>query len=252
MDHGVVPKLIAGLKNGELAPADPRDLDAAVRAMADELSGPARTPDEVRAAIKALNDERHFEHTRMLGKAWIACQAFDATIAKRYAQALIDLFELDPAEALLTDALSRARSDPADAQAKAEIPEYLGLLGRIEKQRFVKSGDKQRLVKATDRYLAQLQGERDSGNWFWHGINAVALGAREQREGVVPADRRTAVPDAAEIYRRMVKLYRATPNDPWVPATASEAALALGKCDNAELWLYRFLHHPRVKPFYVQ
>jgi len=250
MEPTAITKLANSLKSGELPAADPRDLQAAVQAMADELVHSGKPPTEVRNAVRVLNGHRHFEHTRALGKAWIDCQTFDATIVKRYAQALIDLFELDPAEALLNDALPKARA--GDADGRAEVPEFLGLLGRIEKQRFVQTGEKQRLVNATDRYLVQLQESQGSENWFWHGINAIALAAREQREGVTPLDRKVPIPAADDVYKHMAELYPRRPQDPWVAATASEAALALGKCDDAELWLYRFLHHPQVQPFYIQ
>jgi hypothetical protein len=251
MEHSVLSRLADSLKQGQLPPADPRELDGAVQAIADELVRPGKPAAEVRNAMKALNGQRQFPHMRTLGQAWTDCQAFDATIVRRYAQALIELFELDPAEALLGNALPLARS--GDADAKGEIPELLGLLGRIEKQRFVKTGNKQSLIGATNRYLVQLEETRESDNWFWHSINAIALAAREQRERVAPPDRKTTVPQASQVYQRMVQLYEEAPDDdPWVPATASEAALALRKCDDAELWLYRFLHHPAVEPFNVQ
>jgi len=250
--HDAVAMLAANLKRGALPLAQPRDLEAAVRLIADELARPDTTVFDVRNALKALNAQRQFDHTRTLGKAWCGVRPFDASVTKRYAQALIDLFELETAEELLNDALGKARAPDADAQAASEIPEYLGLLGRIEKQRFVSSGDKGRLVSATNRYLAQLDSERASENWFYHGINAIALAAREEREGITPPARKVAVPAAEKVLARMLELHAQTPKDPWVPATASEACLALGRCDDAELWLYRFLHHTEVEPFNVQ
>lgn len=252
MNFDSVSKLAASLKDAQLPPCDPRDLEAAVRSIADEIARSGNTVEQVRKAVKVLNHARHFEHTRTLGKAWLECRPFDATIAKCYAQALIDLFELDPAEALLNDALAKAEADSADAQAQGEIPEYRGLLGRVEKQRYVKTGDKQRLINATNRYLAQFEGKRETDGWFWQGINAIALAAREQREGVEPYSRTIPVPSASDIYTHMTELHKKTPDDPWIAATASEAALALGKCDDAEIWLYRFLNHEHVQPFYIQ
>ena len=249
MDHDVIAKLAASLKAGDLPSAQPRDIEAAVRLIADEL--PHTPVEDVRNAMRALNDQRQFDHTRTLGKAWLEARSFDASITKRYAQALIDLFELDPAEKLLIDALREARGAASGAQAKSEIPEYLGLLGRIEKQRFVKTGDLDRLVSATDRYLEQLSGE-PSNDEFWHAINVIALMAREKYLKVTSTRRTTAVPRPEDVLKRMSMLYQQTPDDPWVTATASEACLALGDCDAAELWLYRFLHHPRVLPFNVQ
>ena len=40
MEHEVVAKLAADLKAGNLPPAEPRDIDAAVRSIADALSRP--------------------------------------------------------------------------------------------------------------------------------------------------------------------------------------------------------------------
>jgi V8-like Glu-specific endopeptidase len=252
MNSKAIRELAINLKEGILLPCDPRDLEAAVRSIADELARSETSVEQVRKAVKVLNNVRHFEHTRTLGKAWLECRPFDATIAKCYAQALIDLFELDTAEALLNDALKKAEARSADAQAQGEIPEYRGLLGRVEKQRYVMSGDRQRLVEATNRYLAQIEAKRQTDDWFWHAINAIALAACEQREGIIPHDRKTPIPSTSDVYKHMKKLYQKTPDDPWVLATASEAALARGRCDDAELWLYRFLNHERVQPFYVQ
>jgi S1-C subfamily serine protease len=252
MEHDVVSALVTGLKGGTLPPAEPRDLATAVRAIADDVPRPSTTVDDVRNAVKALNSQRLFDHTRTLGEAWHDTREFDATVTKRYAQALIDLFELDPAEQLLTEALGKARKPGAGVQAAVEVPEYVGLLGRIEKQRFVKTGDRDRLVKATNAYLAQLKDEEHTEAWFWHAINAIALAEREKREGVAPGARAIPVPKAEQILARMVQLSVEAPNDPWVAATASEACLALGNCDEAELWLYRFVTHSEAQPFYLQ
>lgn len=254
MNHNTISKLTTCLteKDTLLPPYDPRDLDAAVSLLADGLPRKEIKVEQIRNAVKKLNGFRYFEHTRTLGKAWLDCCSFDATIAKRYAQALIEVFELDTAETVLNDALQKAETMSTDAQAQGEIPEFRGLLGRIEKQRYVSSGDKQRLVNATNRYLAQFEAERQTKGWFWHGINVIALAAREQREGITPHDRTTPIPQANDIYKHVKKLYQTMPDDPWIPATVSEAALALGKCEEAELWLYRFLHHEQVQAFYIQ
>ncbi len=249
MDYEVIEKLAANLKTGILLPAQPQDIDAAVRSIVDKL--PNTPVEDVRAAMKALNGQRLFDHTRTIGKAWQDAQPFDASVVKLYAQALIDLFELDPAETLLSDALREVRRAPVGAQATREISEYLGLLGRIEKQRFVKTGDLDRLVSATDRYLEQLSGT-PSSDAFWHAINVIALMAREKDLSVWATHRTTAVPRAEDVIKTMSILHQQKPDDPWVTATASEACLALGDCDAAELWLYRFLHHPKVQPFNLQ
>jgi hypothetical protein len=103
MDLDIIAKLTEDLKAGVLPPAQPRDIEAAVRMIADELLH--TEVEAVRNAMRALNGQRLFNHTRTLGNAWQVARSFDASVTKRYAQALIDLFELGPAEKLLTDAL---------------------------------------------------------------------------------------------------------------------------------------------------
>lgn len=254
MATSTVSTLVMHLKENEerLLIFDPRDLDVAVRTIADDLARSGTTVEQVRNAVRLLNGIRHFQHTRTVGKAWIECREFDATIVKHYAQALIDLYELNPAESLLNDALQKAESNIGDAQARGEISEYYGLLGRLEKQRYVKTHDRQRLVNATNRYLAQLQANRGGSGWLWHGINVIALVACELREDVTPNDRTTPLPSAEDVFALAKKLYQQSPDNPWICAVASEAALALGKCEIAELWLYRFLNHEHSQPFHIQ
>lgn len=254
MATNTVSALVAHLKENEerLPSFDPRDLDIAVRTIADDLARTGTTVDQIRNAVRLLNDIRHFQHTRTLGKEWTEYRDFDATIVKHYAQALIELYELGPAESLLNDALQKVEANFADAQAQGEISEYCGLLGRLEKQRYVKTRDRQRLVNATNRYLAQLQANRGNSGWLWHGINVIALAACELREGVIPNGRTTPLPSAEDVYALAKKLYQQSPDDPWLSAVASEAALALGECESAELWLYRFLNHEHSQPFHIQ
>jgi V8-like Glu-specific endopeptidase len=252
MNTMTVLNLSERLKVAEFPSCDPLDLDRAVRSIADEILSRVATVDQICKVLKILNAFRHFDYTRTLGKTWIDCRNFDATIAKHYAQSLIELFELDTAENFLNDSLEKAQKSPADAQVQEEIFEYYGLLGRVEKQRFVSTGNKQRLVEATNRYLSQFDDKRHSCDWFWYAINAIALVAREQREGITPGFRTRPVPTALDVYNHVKKLYETKPDDPWILATASEAALACGKCEDAELWLYRFLNHENVQPFYIQ
>jgi V8-like Glu-specific endopeptidase len=241
-----VARLAQALQEGKLPDAQPWDIGAAVRSIADSLVGESIAVQGVRAATQVLNKYGHYEHTRMLGQAWRDCRGFDPTIAKHHAQALINLSALDAAEGLLQDALAQS-SASSSAQAVTEIPEYEGLRGRIEKQRFVLTKDKDFLVKATDQYLKQYQA--DSAR-FWHGINVVALLAREEREGLRGYHKLSSSELAAAIFKQVASVDASA--DPWIAATASEASLALDNCDQAELWLYRFLHHPKVKPFDVE
>ena len=86
---------------------------------------------------------------------------------------------------------------------------------------------------------------------FWHGINAVALVERAARENLAVNVGQSADALAQELWANVEDRWAKNSSDPWLAATASEALLALGRCDDAELWLYRFLHHPRATPFAI-
>lgn len=238
MDPQAVGRLAEGLCAGRLPEAPAWDVAAAVQRLADGVS--ALTLARARAALRALNDGRRYDHARLLADAWIARHGFDANVARRLAQALVNGGALDAAQRVLEDGL---------AQAETEKPEFEGLLGRVAKQRFVETGDPDELRRAADRYLARYLGP---GQPYWHGINAVALLARGERAGIVHPGAPAAADLAGEVLVAAVKAYTDRVDGPWPAATAAEAALARGDCDAAELWLYRFLHHPEITPFAVE
>ena len=236
MNAQAVERLADGLLAGSLPDAQAWDVAAAVERLADGVDH--LTVPQVRTALRALNDGRQYEHARLLADAWTARRGFDPTVARRLAQALVNSGALDEARRVLQDGL---------AAAGAEMLEFEGLLGRVAKQRFVEAGDPDDLQEATARYLAQYLGPRAP---YWHGINAVALRAIEERRGIPRAD----CPDdlAQRVLTAAVQAYAAREDGPWPAATASEALLARQDCDGAELWLYRFLHHPEVTPFAIE
>jgi hypothetical protein len=236
VDAQAVERLADGLLAGILPDAPAWDVAAAVERLTDGVDG--LTVQQTRTALRALNDGRQYEHARLLADAWTARRGFDATVARRLAQALVNSGALDAAQQVLEDGL---------AAAGGEALEFEGLLGRVAKQRFVETGDPDELQKATGRYLAQYLGPRAP---YWHGINAVALRVIEQRRGIPRAD----CPDdlAQRVFAAAAGAYDARDDGPWPAATASEALLARDDCDGAELWLYRFLHHPEITPFAVE
>ncbi|MGE0704257.1 MAG: serine protease [Vicinamibacterales bacterium] len=251
-----VARNAAALLNGQLPDARPWEIGQAATWIADAIGrqDPAVSATKIRAAGQILNRARMFEHTRLFSRTWIDFRGFDPTITRHLAQALVDLSALDAAETLIRQAIATVDAAGHSAQAAAERGEYEGLLGRIEKDRFVATQDKDVLVAATNRYLSWFLRPAAAGTLgpYWHGINAVALLAREQREGVAASRRETAGALAGDIYKHVTGLYARNASDVWLAATASEAGLALGDCDAAELWLYRFLHHPAVTPFAIR
>ena len=250
MVSNAVREIADALLSGIMPDAQAWDIGSAVCLVADQLSRERAsvTNDSVRAAVKVLNEHSGFEHTRVLGQVWNDLRGFDATITRRHAQALINLSALDAAEKLLIDGLQRIKSTNLGIQAASELPEYEGLIGRVYKQRFVTTGSADYLVCATDQYLAQYESANQP---FRHGINAVALLTRERQQGICRGNLPSSLALAGKVRRQVENVYKRSQADPWCAATLSEACLALGKDDLAELWLYRFLHHPNVKPFDV-
>jgi hypothetical protein len=246
MDGRAIEKLAAALRKGQLPDAQPWDVAAAARLISDGLAAPAAavSVDEARAALKVLNRHLHFDHARMLAQAWLDRRGFDATVTKHHAQALINLAALDDAEKLLREGRQRITQPGTGAQAAAELPEYEGLLGRLYKQRFVSTGNLDFLEESAKQYRAQYEG--NPARPFWHGINVAALLARQERAGLAGAGAKAL---AEAVYAQVRQLVAEGRDDHWAAATASEACLALGRCDEAELWLYRFLHHPDLGLF---
>jgi V8-like Glu-specific endopeptidase len=237
------------LKQGKAFPPVPSWLLAeAAQAIADELA-PATTSvtlQEARNVAKLFNDHCHFDLTRTVARAWLDRHGFDFTIQRRLAQALINTGRLDDAEKLATEGVARSKKlQSKDVTARDELSEYQGLLGRIAKQRFVNSGDRKALAQAADLYLAEYRRNPDS---YWHGINALAC---LTLKGRAPRSR-VPLPGklAKQVLTSVSKVYAKKPGS-WEAATASEANLALNKCDAAELWLHRFLAREDTTPFNI-
>jgi hypothetical protein len=249
-----VDEIVARLLQGTLPEAQPGDLAAAVRRIADSLQSGGAGPSvpQIRGVMKVLNGARHFEHTRTIGEAWHGRRGVDPTIQRHLAQALIELGAFDAAETRLNEALA---ADSTDVQFKIERPEYRGLLGRIRKQRYVQSDDVNQLVAATNEYLQQYAAKQQ----YWHGINIVALRTAEERLLLDPRPGASVAQLAEQVLALAVEAHSRDGADHWALATASEACLALhvlGRgpdwCDKGELWLHRFLNHPNTDPFSVE
>lgn len=197
--------------------------------------------EEARKACVALVAQRQFQATSLLSSAWQERGGVDdPTIARCGVQARIEEGRLDEAEALIEESL------PSYGRSPKEADELLGLRARIAKQRFVGDGENASLVAATDLYLEQY---RNNPARFWQGINAIALMAQEAVRWLEPRPGDSAAMRATQLMAELRPRIEQGQLDFWAYATMSEAALAAGDCDQAELWLYRFVNHPRITPF---
>jgi len=244
-------RIAAELMGGKLPSAPISEIDRGVQWIVDALGVRDKRVQaaQLRQAADALNSKgKLYQHTVRLGEAWQALRKFDAVIDKHHAQALVNLSALDEAQALLERGLAKIQKASPGSEAADERVEYGGILARVFKQRFALTGDKKALRQATQAYQEQADSAPEDES-SWPAINAVALLMRQQRMGMLDRSDTTASVLAQEVSAAMTRRYTIQPDNPWVAATMSEAMLALGKLDLAELWLYRFLNHPRVTPF---
>ncbi len=239
------------LLEGAVPDCLPNELDEIVLDIEQQLriSG-VPTREEVTRALEALNDGRFFAPSRKLAEAWSVHRGFDAVIEKRHIQSMIELGDLDDAEQRLTKAVTQV-SGSQRQQAKKELGEYQGQQGRIAKQRFILNEDLDELAKSIEIYATKY---REPGRSYFHGVNVVALVAAQSRLGVnVEMAQDIRLPELAETILADVKKKMAEGGESeWLLATASEACLALQRCDEAELWLHRFLQHPGTHPFHIE
>jgi tetratricopeptide (TPR) repeat protein len=161
----------------------------------------------------------------------------EAQVRRQYAQSLLDQGNVYPALAMLHDLLSE------HDVSKRERAEARGLIGRAYKQIYTDADDvrprhnKDALRKAIAAYHDVYEEDPDE---YWHGVNAVALLARAHRDGIeINADL-----DYQQIAKSIVENLGeddARNATMWDLATLAEASLALGKWDDAAMYLNRYL-----------
>lgn len=232
---------------GRLDSAGQWELASVVNCLAGRVSRKAEAPslNEIRIACKTLNALRQYELCRVLADAWTNNAPPDMQVMKHLIQALINLSMLDEAEKLLVKSESEWALIADSTSKSKEKEELLGLAARICKQRFVELQDPDELERAYKAYLKVYRINRQN---FWIGVNVVALGARAMRERL-KMNSKFPVLLARHL---VVALIKEDDGDPWRLAALSELSLALGDCDAAELWLYRFLHAPKTNPFMLE
>lgn len=249
-----VSELAKALKRGEYPNPPLQLLTQAVHFLADEVldSTPA-SPKSIRDAMDLLRRHRHFEHVHEIGVAWHDTHGCDAVIQRLLAQAEVELGALEGADELLDEADQMASKHPEDLEYKAQDKDYNALRGRIRKQRFVLTDN----VNVLDESIAYYQKKQRAEPSFFLDVNVLALRVCLHDRIAQPVQ--ALIELAHDVLKQATVAIRTKPADPWALATASEACLALNRflpdenwCDWAELWLYRFLAHPKCGPFEME
>lgn len=226
---------------------DDARLEAAVPAGLLESAGVSAADEAARKALRALFANRWFDLAELVGAAVATRPGASVSLRRRYAQSLLEKSAFDPALGVL-EQLERET-----VTSGAEREEVLGLTGRIHKQLFVRAcarsspGAELHLKRSIEVYLKSY-GESPYDR-SWSGINAVALILRARREGLT-----CAAPADPEEIARAVLANLETRRDTkkasvWDFASAAEACLALGRTDEAAVWLRDYCRHGEIDAF---
>lgn len=218
--------------------------------------------------ISLLRRKRRFRLVTLLAEALIVSGQRTPQIRRQYAQALIDQGVLVAPEFVLQQILGESPLEPVEEK------EARGLLGRIYKQLYVnvkaqlgpdagvEGGLRARelMQRALSEYLAGYR--LDTHKNYWHGINAVALLARAERDGLsiegVP-HYRTLASDILDTLHGHAK--KALPDidrvemrrglDAWQLATALEALVAVGEYATAGTYALEYAAHAEADAFEI-
>lgn len=184
-------------------------------------------PESVGQILLVLRQSLRYEELELVADAALA-HGLDAPLVRRqYAQALVD--GGNPAVALrLYTELATDETAP-----RGERMEARGGVGRCYKELFLACTEPVRrqsyLTRSLDAYLAAYREDPDV--YTWHGINAVALLARARRDGMALPPGSPGAAGLAEVILRTVD--SASEQNTWTEMTACEAAIALGRYDEA-------------------
>jgi V8-like Glu-specific endopeptidase len=184
-------------------------------------------PESVVHVLPVLRQSLRYEELELVADAALA-HGLDAPLVRRqYAQALVD--GGNPAVALrLYTELAAEETAP-----RGERMEARGGVGRCYKELFLACTEPVRrrsyLTRSLDAYLAAYLEDREI--YTWPGINAVALLARAGRDGI---DLPPGLPEAATLAEAILHTVDSAPEqNTWTEVTACEAAIALGRYEEA-------------------
>ena len=194
-----------------------------------------RPPDSVGQVLQVLlvlRQSRRYEELKLVADAALAHEPDVPAVRRHYAQALVD--GGNPALALrLYTELAADETAPRSERIEAQ-----GGIGRCYKEMFLACTDPDRrqrfLNQSLDAYLAAYLEDTEINTW--PGINAVALLARAARDGIQlpPRTPKAAALKAAALAGDILRTVDSAPvPNTWTEVTACEAAIALGRYDEA-------------------
>jgi uncharacterized protein with NAD-binding domain and iron-sulfur cluster len=199
------------------------------------------------SVMATLQRHRAFPLAERVAEALIETGRDTPRIRRYYAQALVEVGRLAAAAAVL-EPLSTQKRD------RAEAAEAAGLLGRVRKQAFIRSGGatpagREALAEAVDRYFKVYC--RAPKRNLWQGINAVSLLARAARDHIKLPGRLPSPRALAADIRKHIGELNLNDADHFTFATDAEAALALRDYPAMLRAADQFVNHPDADAFAI-
>jgi tetratricopeptide (TPR) repeat protein len=214
----------------------------------EELIARLRRSDEpypemqAKRSLGQLRKKRMFALMQRLADAFIQNGQAAPQIRRQYAQSMLDQGSVTAAINVLEKLSQETLGRPED---QAENAEARGLLGRAYKQLYVDGADSSTrraaevLNRATRFYHEVYTGQPHT--YLWHGINAVALMCRAQRDGVALENFGNSQNIATNILNEVKGRDLEGRADMWDFATAAEGCLALGLAEEGIRWINRYV-----------
>lgn len=203
--------------------------------------------DAAKRLLNNLRRKRQFKLMSLLAEAFIRAGLRSPLILRQYSQSLIDQGLLTAPEFVLDSIIANSPGN------KVEVAEASGLIGRIYKQLYINANapdttySRNNLNKALEAYwnVYNLQPQET-----WHGINAVALLKRAQRDRIPLQNAPNARLVAEQIIQTINERSQyAETLPPWDVATRLEAFIASGDYDLAEVEAAVYVNDDRVDAF---
>jgi len=209
-----------------------------VRALTDQIDPTTFDLPQIKKALGLIRRKRQFADLEHAATLFTMAGREDPVIRRQWCQSLLDQGRVLQALVTLNSMSQKYSDDPVEG------PEIRGLIGRANKQLFVKDGDPESLRAAITAY--RVDWERRQGDYRWHGINLVALLSRAKRDGISTDNTLDAAAIAQQI-RDDVEEQETT--GMWDYATSMEAAIAQHDDDAVLALAKKYIQHPDADAF---
>lgn len=210
---------------------------AAIGPLVDEVVKQIAHPSELESGsvtqlLKTLRGARSFDHLLRVTETLFGVGYEKPPTMIYRAQAMIESGSLDDAEVILIDLLKDAR----EKELGSTHSEAAGLLGRLNKQRFVLEIENNKKVAGNHlRNAVEFHLGAYHFDPVWHGPNIAALAWRAKREGIQvdDVDCETFAKKLLASVDDVVAASEATAPNAWQKAAQAQAHMALGQWDQA-------------------